>query len=123
MGTCERDRYDFADAKLVDQFCAYIAELEGLVAKHGWELETQFRSRWCAFKPAERQKVAFGIAFEGSQRLYLYIKWVEDEAKSFPIRMSRYNAIDHQAEYILEPGAKLKKFETLLHFAYRHCIE
>lgn len=119
----DRKHYQsFADSELVDRFYAYITELEGLVAINRWDLESQFRIRWCSFKKAGKRNAAFGIAF-GSEGLYLYIKWVEMEANEFPVKMSRYNDNDHQAEFHLEPRVKhLEAFEPLLELAYQRSV-
>ncbi len=125
MGTySRRDYLAIADEKQVDQFYNYVNELQGLVAEKGWDLEKHFRKTWCAFKPGEYGKVAFGIGFESRDALYLYIKGVQDKVKSFPVPLSSYNEAHHQAQYLLEPKVKqLKGFMPLFELAYQRCTE
>ncbi len=122
--TYTRDDYRaIADEYHVDWFYTYISVLERLVAEQGWDLKGYFRSRWCAFKPAENGKVAFGVAF-GQDTLYLYVKRVYDEASTFDRRMTTYNEEYDQVEYLLVPDTTpLNDFLPLLKRAYERCLE
>lgn len=95
----------------------YVAELEAIVARYGWELKKNFRSRWCSFSTTSR-RVAFGIAVDSRDRPYLYIKRVQKEARGFPARLITYNERYDQAEFALEPGQRLDAFLPLLRLAY-----
>lgn len=106
----------------VDLFYRYISDLEILITEHGWDLEKQFRSSWCAFKPNEHGKAAFGIGLT-SDGPYLYIKRVRAAADAAHVSYRRYNESDDQVEIDLQPSTiSLKSFEPLLVEAYRLLI-
>jgi len=100
------------------EFIKYAREVERLVAKKDWTLETKFNKHYCGFKAGFFN--AFGIQWIGTKTFALFFKLSEDEAKSTKIEMTKYESQWKQAVYYIEPGkTKINDYEPLFELAYK----
>lgn len=102
----------------VEQFIKYLKEIEDLVRKNGWQLETKFNKYYCGFKAGFFN--AFGIKWVGSKTFAFFFKVSEAEAGQCNIPITRYENQWKEAIYYIEPGkTKIKDFLPLFEFAYK----
>lgn len=102
----------------VDEFLKYVREVEGLIKRNDWELETNFKKLYCGFKAGAFN--AFGIKWIGSKTFAFYFKLPEAEAKRFRIPMTRYENEWKEAVYYIHPGkTSARPFEPLFRAAYK----
>jgi len=100
------------------EFIKYAREVERLVTKKDWNLETKFNKHYCGFKAGFFN--AFGIQWIGTKTFALFFKLSEDEAKSTKIEMTKYESQWKQAVYYIEPGkTKINDYEPLFELAYK----
>lgn len=100
------------------EFMKYAREVEKLVTKKDWTLETKFNKHYCGFKAGFFN--AFGIQWIGTKTFALFFKLSEDEAKSTKIEMTKYESQWKQAVYYIEPGkTKISEYEPLFELAYK----
>jgi hypothetical protein len=100
------------------EFMRYARDLENIVKKKGWNLETKFNKHYCGFKAGFFN--AFGIEWVGSKTFALFVKVSQKEADQFSIPMTKYASAWKQADYYIEPGkTKLESFIPLLEAAYK----
>lgn len=100
------------------EFIKYAREVERLVAKKDWNLETKFNKHYCGFKAGFFN--AFGIQWIGTKTFALFFKLSEDEAKNTKIEMTKYESQWKQAVYYIEPGkTKINDYEPLFELAYK----
>jgi hypothetical protein len=100
------------------QFIKYTKELEKLVKRRGWALETKFNKHYCGFKADFFN--AFGIQWIGSKTFAFFFKISEKEAKRLSPKMTKYSPQWKQAVYYIEPGkTKTDDYIALFEFAYK----
>ena len=100
------------------EFIKYAREVERLVTKKDWNLETKFNKHYCGFKAGFFN--AFGIQWIGTKTFALFFKLSEDEAKSTKIEMTKYESQWKQAVYYIEPGkTRINDYEPLFELAYK----
>ena len=80
----------------------YARELEALVKKQGWNLETKFNRGYCGFKGGFFN--AFGISWFGTKSFGFFAKITKAEADRLQPRPSGYSERWKEAYYPIEPG-------------------
>jgi hypothetical protein len=104
--------------KSAEEFIRYAKEVERLVKREGWTLETKFNKHYCGFKAGFFN--AFGIQWISSKTFAFFFKISEEEAKRIKIPMTRYDAQWKQALYYIEPEmTKTNRFVPLFELAYK----
>jgi hypothetical protein len=99
-------------------FMKYAKEVEELVTRENWALDTKFNKFYCGFKAGFFN--AFGIQWVGSKTFAFFFKLSEPEAKETNIPFTRYEFQWKQAVYYIDPGkTKTKDFFPLFEKAYR----
>lgn len=102
----------------VDQFMKYVADLEQLVRKNGWNLDKKFTQETCAFKAGFFR--AFGIWWEKREKFALFFHVSEQDIKAFG-RDPDYWYENKVAIYFVAPGkTQLKDFLPLFEKSYRN---
>jgi len=104
-----------------EQFIRYCREVEKLVKRNGWQLNTKFNKNYCGFKAGFFN--AFGVNWVRSKTFAFFFKVSEKEAQRFEIPMTRYESQWKQAVYFIDPAeTKTKNFIPLFEFAYKKLI-
>ncbi len=99
------------------EFWNYVKEVEGIIAKNNWALETKFNKHYCGFKAGFFN--AFGIKWMGTKTFAFMVKMPEVQAKKFHVKMTKYESLWKEAVYYIEPGkTKAKDFIPLFKMAY-----
>ncbi len=89
-----------------EHFLEYVGEVEAIIAKKEWALETKFNRNYCAFKVGFFN--AFAIRWTSSKTFAFSFKISEQEAKKFGLPLTRYNSQRGRAlYYILDTGNEL----------------
>lgn len=102
----------------VSDFLKYIKEVESIVAKQKWPLETKYNKHYCGFKAGFFN--AFGVKWIGSKTFAFFFKISQNDAKKIPIKMTRYDNLWKEAVYYIEPGkTQTKKFIPLFNLALK----
>ena len=102
----------------VDSFLKYTREVEALVKKQGWTLETKYNKSYCGFKAGFFN--AFGIKWIGSKTFAFFFKLKEKDAKAMGLPMSRYETEWKEAVYFIEPGkTRVAHYKPLFELAYK----
>lgn len=100
------------------QFLKYVREVEGVIAKKKWALETKFNRNYCAFKVGFFN--AFAIGWISSKTFAFTFKIPEREARKFGLPMTRYDSQSGHALYYIEPTkTKVRDFIPLFERCYR----
>ncbi|MBU4201366.1 MAG: hypothetical protein KKG09_01665 [Verrucomicrobia bacterium] len=106
------------NSKSVDEFIRYAREIERLVAKKGWQLETKFNRGYCGFKAGFFN--AFGVKWWGTKSFGIFVKITQSEAKRFNPSPANYANLWKEAYYKIETGkTKTNNFLPIFEFAYR----
>jgi hypothetical protein len=101
----------------VESFLKYAKELEKLIKRRGWILETKFNKHYCGFKAGFFN--AFGIEWIGSKLFAFFVKISEKEAKQLSPKMTKYISQWKQAVYYIEPSkTKISDYIKLFERAY-----
>ena len=99
-------------------FIKYIKEVEAIIQKKGWPLETKYNKTYCGFKAGFFN--AFGIKWIGSKTFAFFFKLDENQAKTVPITMTKYENQWKEAIYYIDPEkTKTKSFLPLFEMAYK----
>ena len=102
----------------VEQFLKYCRELDTLVRREGWDLQTKFNKSYCGFKAGFFN--AFGIKWIGSKTFAFFFKLPEQEAKDAGLPMTRYEGQWKDAVYFIDPGkTKIADYKALFELAYK----
>jgi hypothetical protein len=100
------------------EFLRYIRDVEGLIKKQNWDLETKFNKHYCGFKAGFFN--AFGIKWIGSKTFALFVKLPKNDADKFSIPMTKYEVQWKEAVYYIEPGkTKIENFIPIMESAYK----
>lgn len=106
------------NSKSVDEFMRYTREVEKLVSKKGWQLETKFNKGYCGFKAGFFN--AFGVNWWGTKSFGFFVKITQSEAKRLRPLPTNYSHRWKEAYYKIEPGkTKTANFIPVFEFAYR----
>lgn len=98
-------------------FLKYVKEVEEIIHKNNWALETKFNKHYCGFKAGFFN--AFGIKWIGTKTFAFMFKLTETEAKEFQIPMTRYEKQWKEAIYHIDPKmTKTNDFLELFEKAY-----
>jgi hypothetical protein len=99
------------------EFVRYCNEVEQLIRKRGWALETKFNQSYCGFKAGFFN--AFGVKWVGTKTFGFFFKITEQEAAKFKIPMTKYEKQWKEVVYNIDPAkTKVKNFAPLFAFAY-----
>lgn len=82
-------------------FLLYVKEVEEIIKKNHWSLETKFNKHYCGFKAGFF--IAFGIKWVGSKTFAFFFKLSEKEAIEFKIPMTKYEKQWKEAIYYIDP--------------------
>jgi hypothetical protein len=100
------------------EFLRYVRDVEGLIKKQNWDLETKFNKHYCGFKAGFFN--AFGIKWIGSKTFALFVKLPKNDADKFSIPMTKYEVQWKEAVYYIEPGkTKIENFIPIMESAYK----
>jgi hypothetical protein len=101
-----------------EQFIRFVKELEKLVKRKGWALDTKFNKSYCTFKAGFFN--VFGVKWIGSKTFAFFFKISEEEAKQFSISLTKYESQWKEADYYIDPNkTKTSQFFPLFEFAYK----
>jgi hypothetical protein len=102
----------------VNEFMRYIREVEAIIKKKKWTLETKFNKHYCGFKAGFFN--AFGIKWVGTKTFAFFFKLSQKEAKKIKLPMTKYENLWKEAVYYIEPAkTKTKDFLPLFEMAYQ----
>jgi hypothetical protein len=108
----------YRNKQSVDIFYKYISEVEQIIKKKGWNLETKFNKYNCSFKAGFF--FAFRIVWVGSKSLAFSIGVDKSQANKFKPKMKKYRDKSKRAVYYIEPGkTKTADFIPLFELAYK----
>lgn len=100
------------------EFIKYVSDVEKLIRKNDWSLETKFNKHYCGFKSGFFN--AFGIKWIGTKTFAFFFKLSEQEAKKLKPEMTKYESLWKEAVYYIEPGKiKVSDYKDLFERAYR----
>ncbi|MFC1662108.1 hypothetical protein ACFL3S_11775 [Gemmatimonadota bacterium] len=104
--------------KSADAFLRYVKEMDQILKKKGWPLETKYNKHYCGFKAGFFN--ACGITWIGSKTFAFFFKMPEEEARAINPDMTRYEPQWKQALYFIDPGVtKTADFVPLIEASYR----
>ena len=102
----------------VDEFMRYIREVEAIIKKKKWSLETKTNKQYCGFKAGFFN--AFGIKWVGTKTFAFFFKLSQKEAKKVKLPMTKYETLWKEAVYYIDPTkTKTKQFLPLFEMAYQ----
>ena len=98
-------------------FLQYVKEVEDIIQKNNWQLETKFNKHYCGFKAGFFN--AFGIKWVGTKTFAFMFKLSEAEANEIKIPMTKYEKQWKEAIYYIDPKkTKASDFLKLFDKAY-----
>jgi hypothetical protein len=104
--------------KSVAPFMRYCREVESLVKRKGWLLETKYNKHYCGYKSGFFN--AFGVKWVTSKTFAFFFKISQAEARKVKMPMTRYEAQWKEAVYYIDPSTtKVRDFAPLFEFAYK----
>ena len=102
----------------VNEFIRYIREVEAIIKRKKWSLETKFNKYYCGFRAGFFN--AFGIKWVGTKTFAFFFKLSQKEAKRIKLPMTKYENLWKEAIYYIEPGKiKTKDFLPLFEMSYK----
>ena len=102
----------------VDGFMRYIREVEEIVKRKKWSLETKLNKNFCGFKAGFFN--AFGIHWVGTKTFAFFFKLSQKETNKVKIPMTKYSNQWKEAYYYIDPArTKTKQFLPLFEMAYK----
>lgn len=121
MEVYDRDFYEREHGKeATAKFLNIVSQIEGLIKKHGWQLQTKINKYYTGFKYGNRNP--FGVHWGGTHAWQVFIKLPESVAKHFTSsewEVQRYEASFKQALFKpLASKPKLDELEELMVDAY-----
>ena len=100
------------------KFIKYIKEIESIIKREKWPLETKYNKHYCGFKAGFFN--AFGIKWVSSKTFALFFKLSREDVKKVPIEMTKYIDLWKEATYYIDPQkTKIKDFLPLFKMAYK----
>jgi len=119
LATYDKDFYQRQYNKnSAHEFMRYIREVEAIIKKKKWALETKPNKGHCGFKAGFFN--AFGIKWIGAKTFAFFFKLSPNEAKKVKVPMTRYDNLWKEAIYYIEPGkTKTSHFVPLFEMAYQ----
>lgn len=102
----------------VKYFLKYVEEVEKLIQKKNWNLETKYNKHYCGFKAGALN--AFGIKWIGTKTITFLFKLSETEAKAINPNITKYVNQWKEAYYYIEPNkTKVEDFLDLFESSYK----
>jgi len=102
----------------VDEFFRYIREVEVIIKRKKWSLETKPNQQYYGFKAGFFN--AFGIKWVGTKTFAFFFKLSQKEAKKVKLPMTKYETLWKEAVYYIDPTkTKTKQFLPLFEMAYQ----
>lgn len=99
-------------------FLRYVKEVESIITARQWSLETKYNKHYCSFKAGFFN--AFGIRWIGSKTFAFFFKLSQDQAKSIPINMTKYDSQWKEATYYIDPTeTKTEDYLPLFELSYK----
>ncbi len=106
------------NALSVDSFIQYVKEVEFIIQKNGWPLETKFKKNYCAFATGFFN--VFSIRWMGTKTFAFVFKFSQKETNGFGIPATKYDSQRGRAFYYVDPNkTKTHEFLPLIEHAYR----
>ncbi|MCX5782140.1 MAG: hypothetical protein NT145_05500 [Elusimicrobia bacterium] len=100
------------------EFIKVVKEVESIIKKKNWLLETKYNKYYCGFKAGFFN--AFGIKWMGSKTFAFFFKLDKHVARRASIKMTKYEDLWKEAVYYIDPAkTKTKKFLPLFEMAYK----
>jgi hypothetical protein len=107
------------NSESVDQFMAYVTEVETLAQKQGWKVEKKFNKHTCAFKIGFFR--AFGVWWDNKREFSFFFRASKSDAKLVKRPVDYFWSGGKDAAYCITPGkTKTKDFLPLFERAYRN---
>ena len=101
-----------------NHFMRYCGEIEEIITKNHWALETKYNKHYCGFKAGFYNVLA--VEWIGSKTFAFAVKVSEQEAQKFPIPMTKYSSQWKQAYYYIDPQkTKTQDFVGIFEKAYK----
>jgi len=105
----------------VKEFFMYIREVENIIKDNNWQLETNYKKRYCSFKYGLTN--IFSIHWVGSKTFSFRFKISKDDAEKFGVKMTRYSKNKPVALYYIEQGkTKTNDFVDIIKFVYNKLL-
>jgi len=105
----------------VNDFLRYIKEIENIIKNNNWQLETNYKKKYCSFKYGLTN--IFGIHWVGSKTFSFRFKIAKDDAEKFGVKMTKYSKTKPVAFYYIEPGkTKTEDFTEIIKFVYNKIL-
>lgn len=99
-------------------FLKYVRDVESIVKKKGWPLETKYNKHYCSFKAGFFN--AFGVRWVGSKTFAFFFKLDQDQAARIPIDMTKYDNSWKEAQYYINPKeTNTEDFLPLFEISYK----
>ena len=99
-------------------FLEYVAQVDNIITKKKWALETKLNKYYCAFKVGFFN--AFAIRWISSKTFAFSFKISEKEAKKFRISLTKYDNQRERALYYIEPKkTRTSDFIPIFEYCYR----
>lgn len=110
-----KNQYNKTSAR---SFIKYVKEVEALVKKKRWTLDTKYNKHYVSFKAGFF--IAFGIKWIGSKTFAFFFKMSEPESRKFSVPITRYESEWKEAVCFIEPGkTKTSNYMKLFDFSYK----
>lgn len=119
LRTYDKDYYKtYHNKQSVDHFFKYIAEVEAIIKKKGWDLEKHFKKYYCGFKAG--YFIAIRIKWVSTKTFAFILSVPKNKANSFKPKFTKYNDKVERAIYYIEPGkTNTNDFIPLFELAYK----
>jgi hypothetical protein len=102
----------------VKEFMRYVREVEAIIKRKKWLLETNFKKGYCGFKAGFFN--AFGVSWVGTKTFAFFFKLSEKESKRVKVPMTKYENLWKNSVYYIDPAkTKTKQFLPLFEMAYQ----
>jgi hypothetical protein len=119
MTTYDKDFYRTErNAVSTEAFMQYAHEVQAIIQKRGWPLETRFKKNYCAFATGFFN--VFSIRWMGTKTFAFVFKFSQKEANEFAVPLTKYDSQRNRAFYYVEPNkTKVHDFIPLIEYAYK----
>lgn len=102
----------------VNEFLRYVKEVETVIKKRGWNLETKYNRSYCGFKAGFFN--AFSISWMGSKTIAFSFRLSVKEIKTFKLKPTKYDEDTQMAYFYIEPAVtKTSMFGPIFEHCYK----
>lgn len=102
----------------VESFFKYVKQVERIIKKNRWLLDTKYNKNYCAFKAGFFN--AFSIKWIGSKTFAFSFTAPKTAVQKVHIPITKYNVERNRAYYYVEPGkTKVNDFIPLFEYCYK----